>query len=264
MHRYEKDGVTFYRFAGLDDRSEVSHVIFTRLGGVSKPPFAELNLGHTVGDDLASVGENHSRVYRTLEITDRNVVTAWLVHGRAVHVVDHRHAGQAIKQTDGLITQTAGLVLFQRFADCLPILFFDPVRSAVGITHAGWRGTVAGVSPTTVRAMQTAFGSRPEDLWVGIGPGIGPCCYEVGGEVTRAVGTAFVNSQVLLPRVNGAVHFDLPGANVRQLQSLGVKHIEAASICTACRVDEFFSHRAERGNTGRFGVAIGLASQPGE
>lgn len=258
MYCYERDGVTFYRFAGLEEHAAVNHAIFTRLGGVSEPPFAELNLGHTVGDDPAAVEENHSRAYRVLGISGRNIVTAWLVHGRAVRVVGWEEAGQVIPRTDGLVTQTPGLVLFQRFADCLPVLFFDPVTLAVGIAHAGWRGTLAGVTPATVAAMQSVFGSRPEDLWVGIGPGIGPCCYEVGTEVIRAVDVTFANAEALLPRVNGAVHFDLPGANVCQLRSMGVEHIEVAPMCTACHVDEFFSHRAENGKTGRFGVAIGL------
>lgn len=258
MHRYEQNGVAFYRFTGLDGRLDVSHAIFTRLGGVSEPPFAELNLGHSVDDDLTAVEENHRRVYQILNVAERDVVTAWLVHGRAVCPVDGQHAGQVIPRTDGLITQTAGLFLFQRFADCLPVLFFDPVHSAIGVAHAGWRGTVAGVSSATVQAMHVAFGSRPEDVWVGIGPGIGPCCYEVGGDVTRVVDATFEKAEALLPRVNGAVHFDLPRANVNQLRNLGVRHIEVAPICTACRVDEFFSHRAEDGRTGRFGVAIGL------
>jgi hypothetical protein len=258
VHRYEQKGVVFYRFAGLDDHPTINHTIFTRLGGVSQPPFAELNLAHSVGDDRAAVKENHNRIYGLLNISAQAVVTAWLVHGRDVSVVDQQHAGQVIKHVDGLITRTPGLVLFQRFADCLPILFFDPVQSAIGIAHAGWRGTIAGVAPATVQAMQRTFGSRPEDLWAGIGPGIGPCCYAVGDDVIRAAGAVFKNAEMLLPRVNGSVHFDLPGANARQLQDLGIGCIEVAPICTACRVDEFFSHRAEAGKTGRFGVAIGL------
>lgn len=260
MHRYEQSGLVFYRFAGLDDHPHVHHAVFTRLGGVSQPPFAELNLGHTVGDASPAVEENHRRVYRVLEVTRQDVVTAWLVHGRTVCAVDWQHAGQVVPRTDGLITRTRGLLLFQRFADCLPVLIFDPAQMAIGIAHAGWRGTVAGIASATVRAMQAAFGSRPVDLWVGIGPGIGPCCYEVGEEVIHAVRTTFEDAGALLPRVNGAVHFDLPGANVRQLRDLGVERIEVSSICTACRVDEFFSHRAERGKTGRFGVAIGLST----
>jgi YfiH family protein len=258
VHRYEQDGVNFYRFAGLERHTTVEHAVFTRLGGVSEAPFAELNLGHTVGDDPAAVEENHDRAYHALDIARRDVVTAWLVHGRRVLAVDRQHAGQVVARTDGLITQTPGLALVQRFADCLPVLLFDPVHSAIGLAHAGWRGTVAGVSASTVQAMQAAFGSRPEDLRVGIGPGIGPCCYEVGSDVMREVDAVFERPQALLPRLNGAVHFDLPGANVRQLRRLGVENIEVAPMCTACCTEEFFSHRAERGRTGRFGVAIRL------
>jgi hypothetical protein len=258
MQRFEQDGLVFYRFAGLKNGTIVQHAIFTRLGGASRPPFAELNLGGTVGDDPETVRENHHRVYATLGVTAQDVVTGWLVHGRDVRVVNRSDAGQVVKRVDGLITRTPGLMLFLRFADCLPVLLYDPVQSAVGIVHAGWRGTVAGVTPATVQAMQRAFGSRPTDLWAGVGPGIGPCCYEVGDDVIDAVNGSFRAPAALLPRMNGSTHFDVPGANVQQLEALGVRQIEQTPICTGCQVHEFFSHRAERGKTGRFGVAIGI------
>jgi len=261
LQRYEQDGVAFYRFACLEGWPGLVHAVFTRWGGVSRGPFESLNLGHTVGDDPTAVAANHWRVYRVLEVTPGAVVTAWLVHGRDVAAVDARHRGQVLPRTDGLITRTAGVMLFQRFADCLPILLFDPVQHAVGIAHAGWRGTVRGVAQATVEAMCETFGSRPENIIAGIGPGIGPCCYEVGDEVVRAVRRAFERADALLPSVNGVVHFDLPAANVQQLKASGVGHIELAGLCTACRTDEFFSHRGEGGRTGRFGAAIGIRDE---
>ena len=258
MQRYQQNGVAFYRFAGLEAAPAVQHAVFTRRGGVSRPPFAELNLGHTVGDDLPAVQENHRRVYGVLDASPSTAVTAWLVHGRTVAVVDQDHAGQVVRHVDALITQTADLLLLLRFADCLPLLLYDPVQLAVGLVHAGWRGTVQGVAVATVQAMQQAFGSRPADLWAGIGPGIGPCCYEVGDDVVDAVRAAFPHPQRFLPRVGHAWHFDLPAANAAQLEALGVRHIELTGLCTGCQTEEFFSHRAERGRTGRFGVAIRL------
>lgn len=261
LQRIEDGGVVYYQFAHLTGWPGLRHAVFTRRGGISRPPFESLNLGHTVGDDPAAVELNHRRVYRALGVEPHAVVTAWLVHGREVAVVDASHGGQVIPRTDGLITRTPGVTLFQRFADCLPILLFDPVRRAVGIAHAGWRGTLQGVAQRMVAAMGAAFGSRPEDLIAGLGPGIGPCCYEVGDDVVRAVRKTFERSEALLPRIDGSVHFALPAANAQQLAELGVRTIEVADLCTACRVDEFFSHRAERGRTGRFGVAIGFGDE---
>lgn len=259
MERQEKHGLVFYQFSHLADDLPVEHGIFTRLGGVSASPFAELNLGHTVGDDPLTVAENHRRVYAALGARSSEVVTAWQVHGRRVQAVDGRSGGEVIPRADGLITRTPGLVLLQRFADCLPLLIVDPVRAVVGLAHAGWRGTLAGVAGATLRAMARNYGSVPEDVVAGVGPGIGPCCYEVGADVVDAVRRTFAAADPILPRVNGSVHFDLPAANVQQFLQLGVRRIHTSGICTACQVDEFFSHRAEDGRTGRFGVAIRLA-----
>jgi YfiH family protein len=146
-----------------------------------------------------------------------------------------------------------------RFADCVPILFYDPVRGAVGLAHAGWRGTVACIARATVRRMVEAFGCRPADIRAGIGASIGPCCYEVGDEVVEAARAAFPNARHLLRRQDGGRwHFDLWAANCHQLALEGVKEIEVSGFCTACRTNEWFSHRAEEGRTGRLGAVIGL------
>jgi YfiH family protein len=165
-----------------------------------------------------------------------------------------------VQATDALITDVPGVPLMLRFADCVPIWFYDPVRRAIGLAHAGWRGTVAGVGRATVAEMGKAFGSRPEDVIACIGPSVGPCCYEVGKDVAYAVGEAFpgVEGQLLSPRANGSWHLDLWAANRHQLAACGVVYIEVAGICTACHTDEWFSHRAEQGRTGRIGALIGL------
>jgi YfiH family protein len=258
MERHEQQGVVFYRFASLAADLPVEHAIFTRLGGVSEPPYAELNLGHTVGDNPRAVENNHERVLAVLGTSENEVVTAWQVHGRTIQVVDGSSGGCAVSRADGLLTRTPGLVLLQRFADCLPLLFIDPVQGVAGLVHAGWRGTLVGIANAAVTAMARNYGSRVEDVAVGIGPGIGPCCYEVGDDVITRVRRSFVDPESLLPRVDGSLHFDLPAANARQLQQLGVRRIGMSGLCTACRTDEFFSHRAEKGRTGRFGVAVWL------
>ena len=118
--------------------------------------------------------------------------------------------GQVIFDCDGLVTDEPEVVLLLRFADCVPLIVYDPVRHAVGVVHAGWRGTVAGIARSLVRAMADAFGSRANDLIAGVGPAIGPCCYQVGPEVVAQARAAFGATDGLFPQqADGSYHFDL-------------------------------------------------------
>jgi YfiH family protein len=149
--------------------------------------------------------------------------------------------------------------LLLRYADCVPILFFDPVRRAIGVTHAGWRGTAIKIAAKTAQTMIETFGTHPRDLIACIAPSIGPCCYRVGDDVIAHVRAAFVDADTLLiQQTDGSVHLDLWQANARQLSALGIEQIEIAQICTAHHTNEFYSWRAERGNTGRFGAIIAI------
>jgi YfiH family protein len=140
----------------------------------------------------------------------------------------------------------------------VPILFYDPKKRAIGVAHAGWRGTVEKVAANTVRAMIEAFGSEPGELIACIGPSIGPCCYEIGSDVSRRVEAAFTESDDLLIHRNGSIFLDLWGANARLLREEGVGEIEVAGICTADHTEDFYSWRRERANTGRFAAIIAL------
>ena len=146
-----------------------------------------------------------------------------------------------------------------RFADCVPILFYDPKKAVVGIAHAGWLGTVRGAARSAVETMQARYGCKPQDLLAAIGPSIGPDHYEIGPDVIERVRQAFgADADRLLETRTGRVYLDLWTANFLQLQKTGVEQIEMAKICTACHVEDWFSHRAEKGRTGRFGALIGL------
>ncbi len=254
MKRQEGNGLVAYHFETLAIDGLV-HAVFTRLGGVSQGPFATLNVSKDVGDDPAAVAENRSRMYRRLGLDAGQVITAGQVHGSRVAVATARDAGQVVPKTDGLITAMPGVALLLRFADCQPILLYDPQRHALGLVHAGWRGVALGIARRAVEAMEDAFGTRPRDLVAGLGPAIGPGCYTVGQEVAAAMGYALPNwSQVLTPTGENQWQFDLPAANAQLLAAAGVEHVEQSEICTACHTDEFFSHRGEGGTTGRFGV----------
>jgi YfiH family protein len=252
------NGVVLYRFDGLDGTDGLLHAILTRIGGVSRGPYATLNLGHTVGDDLAAVEENHRRALGPLGLDPGQVISPWQVHGAAVGVVGPEQLGTIRPQTDALVTAAPDVPLMMRFGDCTPVLLFDSVRRAIGLAHAGWRGVVAGVVGASIQTMTERLGCIPSEIWAGIGPTIGPCCYEVGPDVAEKIASACPSGTEVVHSVNGQVHADLPAAVEAQLHAAGVERVEHADLCTSCRVDEFFSHRAEGGRTGRFGVVIGL------
>jgi YfiH family protein len=256
MHRLQQDGLVWYTFAGPG--LDFTHACFTRLGGVSEGQWSSLNLGSTVGDDPRTVQENHRRIFDAFGITRAQVVSPYQVHGRNVVRVTARDGGSVIPATDALITDRPGVALLLRFADCTPVLFYDPVQRAVGLAHAGWRGVAAGVAATTVQAMGAAFGTRAADVWAGIGPTIGPLHYSVGVEVVEAIRAALPDGASAAVCRDGRWYVDLAGAVEAQLRAAGVSQIENSGLCTASHVDEWYSHRAENGCTGRFGVLVML------
>lgn len=254
------------RFALLDD-PDLVHAVTTRAGGVSPAPWDRLNMSWARPDPAENVVENRRRVCAALEIPIERLVQAGQVHAVEVRAVGEAHAGRGaadrpsvLPPADALITGTPDLYLLACFADCVPLLFFDPVRRAAGVAHAGWRGTVADIAGATVRALGASYASRPSDLRVAIGPSIGPCCYEIGDEVADAARRLPEPSELLHPGISGRLHFDLWQANRRLLLAAGVRpeHIDVRGLCTRHHADRFFSHRATGGETGRFAAIIGL------
>ena len=192
------------------------------------------------------------------DITSSQVVSPHQVHGKRVARVGQRDGGTVIPATDALITDESDVALLLRFADCTPVLFYDPVHRAAGLAHAGWRGVADGVAPATVQAMVDAFGTRPADLWTGIGPAIGPEHYVVGEEVVEAIDATLPDGASASTQREGCWYADLPGALEMQLRAVGVRQVEQSGLCTASRTDEWYFHRAEAGRTGRFGVLVML------
>lgn len=288
MKSFEHDDLHYFRFEALPSNGIAGHAVFSRRGGYSAAPFDSLNLSMSVPDERDRVYANRRRVYGLYGRDTDTVVHAHLVHGADVARVTQADNGTWVEHVDGLITNQPGTVLSMNFADCAPIFLYDPHRHAIGLGHAGWRGTVVDLPGAMVRAMTEQFGSDPADLVAAVGPCIGPCCYEVGEDVIAAVEAAFaeperllkwpdnhrpqttVHSQqpdmVFLPAGDGGLHarqgryahFNLPEANRMNLAHAGVRTIELSEHCTACRTDLFFSHRAEKGRTGRFGTVFAL------
>ena len=260
--RRQHDGLAYYQLATLSAEPGVRHGCFTRLGGVSRPPFATLNVGASVGDDPAAVAANRQRCLAVLGLEGASVVSPCQVHGATVARVGRAQAGQVVPATDGLVTGEPGVALLLRYADCVPILLYDRERQAVGLLHAGWRGTLGGIAARGVAAMQEHFGSPPGRLWAGIGPAIGPCCYQVSADLAEAFAGRF-GSQVVQERPDGA-YLDLVAANVLALAEAGARRLERADLCTACHPEEFFSHRRHGGQTGRLAVIVGLVAGVGD
>ncbi|MEA2724983.1 MAG: purine-nucleoside/S-methyl-5-thioadenosine phosphorylase / adenosine deaminase [Gemmatimonadales bacterium] len=253
---------------GLLEVDGLVHAVTTRAGGVSPAPLDTLNMSWARPDDPANVLENRRRVCAALEIPVERLVQAGQVHDVGVRVVHAEDAGRGatsrasiLPPNDGLITDVPDVYLFACFADCVPLLFFDPRRPAVGVAHAGWRGTVAGMAAEMVWAFETQFGTQAADLRVVIGPSIGPCCYQVGPEVIAATRVALPGMDDLFSCVKGdTAHLDLWAANRAFLLKVGVlpDHIETSALCTMEHASDFFSHRATGGDTGRFAAIIGL------
>lgn len=238
----------------------------TRLGGVSPPPYSSLNIAFHVGDAEERVLENRRRLAAALGVDRKCMVFAEQVHSNRLAIVDSQHCGMgsyelasSVPGVDGLITSTAGVMLVLMFADCVPIILYSPELPVIAVVHAGWRGTASRVAAEAVMLIEKEFGVSPSSLRAILGPCIGPCCYEVSGEVANLVKSASVsregcgNSRRAQDAEKG-VRVDLAAENMSQLLQAGIpgSNVERVEICTSCHTNLFFSHRAECGVTGRF------------
>lgn len=253
------DSLKTYQFASFEGLALI-HSIFTRRGGLSPAPWASLNVGATVGDDAQRVRRNKRLALDVLQRTEASLYEVWQIHSATIVEAAAPRGERDLVQADGIITDSPDVTLMMRFADCIPVLLYDPCRHAAGIVHAGWLGTVREATAEAVRAMVRAFGSRPGDLRAGIGPSIGPDHYEVGEDVAARMREAFgERAESFLHREAGALRLNLWAANRWQLEREGVQEVEVAEICTVCEPDDWYSHRGEKGRTGRFGAIVALA-----
>lgn len=252
----QHNGLRYFQFETLKTR----HAIFTRRGGVSPEPWGSLNVGGTVGDNLERVRKNRNLSLQALGRSPESVFEVWQVHSAdAVCASAPRPESESLRQADIILTDKHDVTLFMRFADCVPILFHDPRKGVIGVAHAGWMGTLRDVVSSTVNTMKTQYNSNPADIIAALGPSIGPDHYEIGADVILQVMQKFGDdSEQVLRSNNGKIHFDLWKTNEILLERAGVGKIETAEICTACHTDDWFSHRAEKGRTGRFGALISL------
>lgn len=262
------DGEQVFYTAPLLDALGAKHFFSTRIGGVSKGCFAGWNFACGVGsqvDDEANVLQNYELAANLFGLQAADVCRSYQTHSDVVLTVGEAQRGVGTVKpkfpfgVDGLVSSTPSLLLSVRSADCVPILFYDPVAKLCGAVHAGWRGTCAGIAANAVKEL-CKNGSRAQNLYVAIGPCIGPCCYEVGTEVRDAFLHAFPASGEAFRAGKAAGKFllDLPLANRLRLQQAGVPaaQITCASLCTHCNGEEFFSHRRMGSNRGTMSAFI--------
>ena len=239
-----------------------------RQGGVSPAPFDTLNMALHVGDDPAHVWENRPRYLAALGLDAERICTIRQVHGTEIVRAFRRDAGRgardyadALADADAVVTNDSGVTLLLCYADCVPVLLYDPVHNAAGLVHAGWKGTVQRIAAKTVKRMGEEFGTSPSEVLAGIGPSIGAGCYTVGAEVAERFRAEFSAHAAELVQVQDEeIHLDLWAANSIQLVEAGVlaDNIDRAGICTSCDRSFFYSYRAAGGRTGRLAAVMEL------
>ncbi|UQZ32872.1 peptidoglycan editing factor PgeF [Paenibacillus sp. PK3_47] len=250
-----------------------------RQGGFGKAPYDSFNCAFHVGDEPEDVLNNRRRLAERLGFTLEAWTCGEQTHGKEIAIVTERDRGRgsldrtsAFQSTDGLLTNVPDVLLTSFYADCVPLYFYDPVKRAAGLAHAGWKGTVAEIAGAMARKMQEVYGSRPKDILAAIGPSIGECCYEVDDYVMDHVrrledtlgAQAFDGTgQVLYTKSetdDSKSMLNLKEMNRRIMIKAGIlpTHIECTTWCTSCNPDLFFSYRKENGITGRMTSWIGI------
>jgi YfiH family protein len=259
----------------------LTHAFCTRRGGVSKGAFAGLNMSHKEGDNDENIRKNWDIVAATFGVSRENFFQVHQVHGDRIFTIDDA-APQTFdhqpREYDAIITNRPGLALCVKTADCVPVLMVDMEKRIVAAVHAGWRGTALNISGKALRSLSEQYGTRPQDIQAAIGPAIGACCYEVDATVYRAMESHPARDKIFAPRSGSGSEsgaglgtktvmktktgtgtgvakwkLNLALANRHQLQEMGVPgaNIHNADLCTSCASEWFYSHRKERGITGR-------------
>jgi len=264
-----RDQELVYLTSGVLEGTNLRHGFSTRLGGVSRGRFASLNFRASgpEPDDRALVEENYRRFCAVLGVDPAGLVLSKQVHRDTVRHVTEADRGKGFLrpsdyEADALITDVPGISLMVFSADCIILLFYDPVTKSIGACHAGWRGTALDLPAKTVKEMGRLFGAKACDIRAAIGPGIGPCCFETHDDVPDAMRTAFGSGAEAYIRPRGTKWtVDLKEINAWRLREAGVEQIDVCPACTACHTDLYWSHRITGDKRGVQGALIGLPEE---
>lgn len=263
------DGLLYYTFPAFDKTGLVTHGFSTRLGGVSTGIYQSMNLSFTRGDDEAAVRENFARFCRAIGSDSSRTVVSAQQHHTTIYNATASDCGRGVLRErgytdiDGLLTDEPNVLLCTQYADCVPLFFIDPVRRVVGTSHAGWRGTAAEIGAVTVERMCGDYGCRREDILAGIGPSIGPCCFEVDAPVYEAFLKTPSFDETCVRHRGEKFDIDLWEINRRTLLSAGITpdHITVTDLCTKCHPEVFWSHRVTGNQRGSLAGFIALKSE---
>lgn len=260
MNWNEHSGVAYLTFPSFERFGFVRHAFSTRIGGVSQNEYASMNLNFGRGDPDENVTENFKCFCAAAGFDYHTLVASSQDHHTFIRRVTAENRGNGIwkpkdmQSVDCLITNEPNVTLVTYYADCVPLFFLDPENRAIGLAHAGWRGTVAKIGEKTVEAMVREFGSNPKDLIVAIGPSIGPCCFEVDAPVyDEFIKLSELHPQEFIVEKSGGKYMiDLWEANRKIFLNAGIpaENITVAGLCTKCNADWLYSHRASGGKRG--------------
>ena len=247
-----QDGVLYITFPILE-KFGVRHCFSTRIGGVSNGKYSAMNLSYTGGDSKESVDENFRRICKVIDADPKNLVFSKQTH--TVNIVNISKKGEVVPpDTDGMITNVEGAVLCSSFADCVPLIFYDPIKKVVAASHSGWRGTVGEIGRLTVERMQSDYGCNPQNIVAVIGPSICMDCYEVDDTVITEVNKMSIEipPHALMVKCGGKYQLDLKELCRLTLIKAGIKdsNILKSDICTCCNSEYLHSHRATGGERG--------------
>lgn len=269
MRIVEKDGIKVLKFEELEKYPSIEHCITTRIGGVSEGPYESLNMGLlTEEDQVEPTRENFRRVTSSFfGKTNDDVVRSDQVHGIKIQKVTSEDRGKGLmrerdfEEVDGFVTDEPGIILATAYADCTPLLFYDPEKQVIASVHSGWKGTLQRIGKEAVRIMNEDYGCSKDDIIAGIGPTIGPDRFEVGEEVYVQFRDEFERMDKILSGKKGDKYYlNLWEANREILEEAGLnpKNILIDDHCTYKNEDMFFSHRRDKGLTGRMAALIML------
>lgn len=249
------DGLTVHRSPLLSEYPSLVHAFTTRLGGNSPPPVDTFNLGRHLDSDesRADAANNRRKLCDALGLNWQRLAVPGQVHSGIVVVADEKNT---YKDVDGVATDVPKRPLLLHFADCVPVMIFDPKRKVFSIVHAGWKGTAASIARNAVDLMRERFDCQAADIVAAVGPAIGSCCYPTGEDVAIRLSETVSNAEGLILWRDGEHCPDLKAFNALQLLEAGVSEVDVTDLCTACHPELFYSHRQSGGNTGRQG-AIG-------
>jgi len=265
-----KDGLAYLTIPAFEKTGMVKHCFTTRIGGVSRGIYNSLNTSDDKEDPVENVHRNLKLVCGAIGIDYRNLVFSDQTHEDNIRIVSIADLGKGIsvpkdiRNTDGLMTNIPGIPLITFYADCVPLFFLDKENKAIAVVHSGWKGTVLKIGAKTIRQMTEVYGTKPGDCLVGIGPSIGPECFEVGQEVADQFAESFgTRPHIIKPIGNGKYTVDLWEANKLILMEMGVpeNNITISGLCTKCREDLFFSYRRDKGRTGSMSAIMELKEE---